>query len=63
MLSYLATLIHLREERLDKTEIPFLRRQIATELEGLMKRFQTEYQEFLTATGQAPAPVPVRIAT
>jgi len=55
MLTYLASLIHLREERLDKTEIPFLRKQLATELEGLHKRFQTEYQEFLTAAGQTPA--------
>lgn len=62
MLTYLASLIHLREERLDKTEIPFLRNQLAVELAGLTKRFQTEYQAFLESSGQVPALEPLRVA-
>jgi len=52
MLTYLATVIDLREERLEKTEIPFLRQQISSELEILYKRLDAEYQAFLVATGQ-----------
>ena len=52
MLTHLALVIDLREERLERTTIPFLRRQISSELELLLKRFETEYQEFMLATGQ-----------
>jgi hypothetical protein len=53
MLNHLALIIDLREERLERTSVPFLRRQISAELEVLFKRFETEYQAFLLATGQA----------
>ena len=52
MLTHLALVIDLREERLERTTIPFLQRQLSAELEVLLKRFQTEYQEFLLAAGQ-----------
>jgi hypothetical protein len=53
MLTHLALVIDLREERLERTTIPFLRRQISSELEVLFKRFETEYQEFMLASGQS----------
>ncbi len=55
MLTYLAMVIDLREERLEKTTIPFLQKQISLELDGLMKRFETEYQDYLMASGQENA--------
>jgi len=53
MLTHLAVVIDLKEERLEKTEIPFLRKQLSEDLEKLLKRFETEYQEFLVSTGQS----------
>jgi hypothetical protein len=52
ILTHLALIIDLKEERLEKTHAPFLRRQLSAELEELFKRFQTEYQEFLISTSQ-----------
>ncbi len=52
MLKHLAVVIDLREERLEKTTIPFLRQQISAQLEVLLKRFEAEYRAFLLATGQ-----------
>jgi hypothetical protein len=51
MLTYLAMVIDLREERLEKTTIPFLQKQISGELERLVQRFETEYQNFLAVSG------------
>ena len=56
MLNHLALLIDLREDRLEKTTVPFLRRQMSVELETLLKRFETEYQEFLLTSGQSASP-------
>jgi len=56
MLTYLAMVIDLREERLEKTTIPFLQKQISLELEKLLERFETEYQNYLMVSGQ-PDPV------
>jgi hypothetical protein len=52
MLTHLALVIDLREERLERTTIPFLQRQLSAELEVLLQRFQTQYQEFLLTAGQ-----------
>ena len=52
-LSHLAVVIHLMEERAERTPIPFLREQICKELEKMTKRFEVEYNEFLAATGQS----------
>lgn len=38
---------------MEKTPIPFLQKQMGADLERLSKRFETEYQEFLAATGQS----------
>jgi len=62
MLNYLALVIDLREERLEKTTIPFLQKQISTELEALLERFQTQYQEYLMATGQGDPAALLRVA-
>ncbi|MDR3403541.1 MAG: hypothetical protein P4L99_13670 [Chthoniobacter sp.] len=62
MLNYLALVIDLREERLEKTTIPFLQKQISTELEGLLERFQREYHEYLAATGQSDPAALLRVA-
>lgn len=53
MLTYLAMVIDLREERLEKTTIPFLRKQISLELERLLQRFETEYENYLAVSGHA----------
>jgi len=53
MLTHLALVIDLKEERLEKTEIPFLRKQLSEDLEKLLKQFESKYQEFLASTGQA----------
>ena len=55
MLNHLALVIDLREERLEKTTIPSLRQQISSQLEVLLKRFETEYHAYLLATGQQDA--------
>ena len=52
-LTHLALIIDLKEERLEKSPIPFIRTQIRAELDGLFRRFEAEYQEFLAATGQS----------
>lgn len=52
MLTYLAVVIDLREDRLERTTIPFLRRQISSELEILFKRLEAEYHAFLLAADQ-----------
>ena len=62
MLTYLAMVIDLREERLEKTTIPFLQKQISSELEGLLERFQTQYQEYLATTGQSDPAALLRVA-
>ena len=62
MITYLAISIDLQEERLEKNPIPFLRKQIVTDLEKLFKRFEAEYQEFMTTTGQCPYGGDVRSA-
>lgn len=51
MLTYLAMVIDLREERLEKTEIPFLRNQISAELDRLLQQFEIQYQNYLTVSG------------
>jgi hypothetical protein len=51
MLTYLAMVIDLREERLEKTTIPFLQKQISGELDRLLQRFECEYQNFLRVSG------------
>jgi len=45
MLTHLALLIDLKEEHLEKTHVPFLRKQLRTELEDLYQRFRAEYRE------------------
>jgi hypothetical protein len=52
MLTYLAMVIDVREERLEKTTIPFLQKQLQEELNQLLARFETEYQNYLTVSGQ-----------
>ena len=52
MLTHLALVIDVTEERLEKTEIPFLRKTLSEALEKLLKRFEVEYQEYLIATDQ-----------
>jgi len=52
MLTHLALVIDLKEERLEKTEIPFLRKQLSEDLEKLLKQFESEYRQFLLSTGQ-----------
>ena len=49
LLTHLAFLIDRKEERLEKTTIPFLRKQLHAELEELSKRFRAEY---LVSTGR-----------
>ncbi|HSI14654.1 MAG TPA: hypothetical protein VK961_21560 [Chthoniobacter sp.] len=51
-LTYLAMVIDVREERLEKTTIPFLKKQLQVELDRLFSRFETEYQNYLTTSGQ-----------
>ena len=53
MLTYLAMVIDLREDRLEKTTIPFLQKQIRLELDKLLERFQIEYHNYLVASGQS----------
>ncbi len=62
MLSYLAMVIDPREERLEKTTIPFLKKQISVELEGLLERFQAQYHDYLVATGQSDPAALLRVA-
>ena len=62
MITYLAIVIDLQEERLEKNPIPFLRTQIVTDLEKLFKRFEAEYQEFILTTGQCPTMETLRAA-
>lgn len=52
LLTYLAMVIDVREERLEKTTIPFLQKQLQSELDRLFERFATEYQNYLTTSGQ-----------
>lgn len=52
MLTYLAMVIDVREERLEKTTIPFLQKQMQQELDRLFERFETEYQNYLVTSGQ-----------
>lgn len=52
MLTYLAMVIDVREERLEKTTIPFLKKQLQQELEHLFERFETEYNNYLRTSGQ-----------
>ena len=52
MLTYLAMVIDLREERLEKTTIPFLQKQIRLELDKLLERFEIEYQNHIATSGQ-----------
>jgi hypothetical protein len=52
MLTYLAMVIDVREERLEKTTVPFLQKQIRLELDKLLERFETEYCNYLTVSGQ-----------
>jgi len=51
LLTYLAMVIDIREERLEKTTIPFLQKQLQQELDRLFERFQTEYRNYLTTSG------------
>jgi hypothetical protein len=51
-LTYLAMVIDVREERLEKTTIPFLKKQLEVELDRLFKRFETEYNNYLVTSGQ-----------
>ena len=53
MLTYLAMVIDLREERLEKTTIPFLQNQIRAELDRLLEQFETQYQNYLLVSGHA----------
>ncbi len=52
MLTYLAMVIDVREERLEKTTIPFLKKQLQEELDRLFERFETEYNNYLVTSGQ-----------
>jgi len=52
-LTRLALIIDLKEQRLEQTPSPFLRTEIRSELEDLMKRLEAEYHEFLVASGQS----------
>lgn len=61
MLTHLALVIDLTEDRLEKTSVPFLRTQINAQLEKLFQRFESEYQAFLAATGQAPSVAVLRV--
>jgi molecular chaperone GrpE (heat shock protein) len=54
-LNNLALLIDRLEERIEKTSIPFLQKQIGAEIERLSKRFEAEYDEFLATNGQSHA--------
>ncbi len=51
-LTNLALLIDRMEGRMEQTTIPFLQAQIRSEVERLTRRFETEYEAFMTATGQ-----------
>jgi hypothetical protein len=62
LLTLLALIIDLKEQRLEKTRGPFLRRQLRAQLDELLERFQREYDEFLIASGQAPLVEPWRKA-
>ena len=62
MLTYLAMVIDLREERLEKTTIPFLQQQIRGELDKLLERFQIEYHNYLVASGQSDPAVLLKSA-
>jgi hypothetical protein len=53
MLTHLALVIDLREQRLEKTTVPFLQKQIRLELDKLFQRFETEYQNYLASSGQS----------
>ena len=52
MLTYLAMVIDVREERLEKTTVPFLQNQIRLELDKLLERFEIEYRNYLAVSGQ-----------
>jgi hypothetical protein len=52
MLTYLAMVINLREDRLEKTTVPFLQKQIRLELDKLLQRFETEYRNYLASSGE-----------
>jgi hypothetical protein len=52
MLTYLAMVIDVREERLEKTTVPFLQKQLQEELDRLFERFETEYNNYLVTSGQ-----------
>jgi len=53
LLTHLALIIDLKERRLEKIRAPFLHRLLRAQLDELLERFQREYDEFLTASGQA----------
>lgn len=53
MLTYLAMVIDIREERLEKTTIPFLQKQLQLELDRLFERFETEYHNYLMVSAEA----------
>ena len=53
MLTHFALLIDLKQKRLEKTDVPFLRKHLCAELDELLKRFHAEYQQFLISTGSA----------
>lgn len=61
-LNYLAMVIDIREERLEKTTIPFLKEQIRQELDRLLERFETEYQAYLRISGQGEPAVVLKPA-
>jgi hypothetical protein len=43
-LLHLASLIDAKETKLERTMTPFIRRQLMTDLDSLVRRFQVEYQ-------------------
>ena len=52
VLTYLAMVIDLREDKLEKTTVPFLQKQIRLELDRLLERFETEYRNYLVVSGE-----------
>ena len=62
MLTYLAMVIDIREERLERTTIPFLQRQLQLELDRLFERFAAEYSNYLTTSGNTDPAELLRLA-
>ncbi len=48
---HLAGMIDFKEAKLERTLLPFQRKQLAAELEALVRRFQIEYRHFAGTTG------------